>query len=468
MKKIIWPILLLASIGAYAGEKGNGGETVNVDNIPRLRDLVEKTTCQWVSGQVIMTEHKLLNDILKRVSALDWYFGEELKQEILSLDYCFTSRLEKINTNDYGSIITTYNHRASQVAIRLNRQVFIDQEVTVHMPELDRNLLIVHEAMHTYIGSKVYMRNNKVRSQVKAIEAAYNGQIFTTETFQLQMKNNELDFPLSANRLAPFKDGVMYLMGDYSVQRSLLLQAESIDSFFKKMKMIDSFDLAQWHQISLQASTLKNFVGQAVVSEDTEVLKRLLSDSDSVRETTLSILYNAQESSTKDLLKSPEAIEFLMRSFFSELTEKKVEINEEGRIVIKGMEFLSTNESEGTPFTSLLALDQQSYKEAHPKLRSFMNIVKQALSQKDDAFLTKIVYQNPQFYRAFDKSIKTQILSADVSFPLERTTALKKVDTLVDGVWILLKAEVTQTQGASVWKKFTGGIDQKRLGYKIN
>jgi hypothetical protein len=471
MKKVLLPILLMASLNAFPGEKGNGGETLDVNGVLRLRDLVEGTTCSWVDGQEVIDENPILNDVLNRLAAVDWYFSYDLKQEILDLNYCLTKKLVKINTNDFGSLITTYNYRAAQVAIRFNRQVYIDTNISSLMPAYDHAFLIVHEAMHTYLSADTFMRNNKVRSQVKAIESVYGGLISSTYAYHVQMRNNDILFPLSAQKLAAKKENVLYFLGNYEVKRAAIMKETSVEGFYKTMKKIDAFDIAPWHRGSLEQATAANMISLAIENDDVEVLQKFLNDSNSMKELTLSMLYSSPiaEGSfkIKELLADGSTVESLTASLFSQMALKELSKNEHGRLMVSGMELLATRGDASTEFTALIALSRDSSSVVHPKLRFFMEMIKKMIESENQALLEKLIHENPAFYQAFNNTIKGQLTQVNTEFALEQTVALRKVDTLLNGFWSLLKKEVTEEIGNNEWAAFAKKIDVKKLGYEI-
>jgi hypothetical protein len=466
MKKLLLPLVVLASLTAYAGEKGNGGETVDVSGIPRLRDLVENTSCRWADGASIMEANPMVNDVLKRLSYVDWYFAEELKQEIRDLDYCLTGNLVKIDTKDAESLVTTYNFRSSQVAIRLNRQVYLNTLITTDMPEADRAFLLIHESMHSYVLQEEWMRNQKVRSMVRAIEAVYKGEISTTRSFHLQMKNNEIKFPMTSIELRPLKEAVLFVISDYEVRRQMLLSTKSIEEFMKSIRSINPILLAKWHQEALQRTNAEELINSAIAYEDIEVIKMFVNDL-STMDLTLALLYTspaAQDSAViRDFLEAQGSLNPFLRTLLKELLNKEVSINAENRIVVKGMNVLATNwQSDETPFTTLEAVTGNN-DEIHPKMRGLVKLIGNLIAKKDFELLGKMTYENPEFYQAFRKDVKEQIAATRVSFELEKTVAIRKVDTLVDGFWKYTKTQL----GKEAWEKFSSKIDTTKLGYEI-
>jgi hypothetical protein len=475
MKKFLLPAVMLFSLSAHAlvGERGNGGNTVDVDGITRLKDLVDKTICSWVDGEALINKNQILADALKKLSFVDWYFAQDLENEIKSLSYCMTGKLVTIDTNDYDSLVTAYHLKSEQVAIRLNRAVYINESLMNSMPKYDQAFLVIHEAIHTYIDQDAEMRNQKVRSSVRAIESVYKGNLASTRSYHLQMRNNAIDFPFTVEALTSRKDATLFIIGDYAEKRSIIMSENSVERVFDKVKNFPDYLLATWHQDLINYTNVENFVSQAIQQEDLLVLKRMIDAEASVRETTLSVLYSseiAQNNQTiRDFLASEANIQELVSNTFNKISAHTVTKNGQGRLIIPGMELLAKNSSsDETPFTSLEALNSNTYLDLRSELKAFIQHTILLIQNKNDKALDQMIFNNPEFYEAFaTKDLKEKLNATSVSFELERTTALRKVDSLLNGFWKLAKAQIEPQVDRGEWNKFVKKIDQEKLGYTI-
>lgn len=469
MKKFVIPMMMLASLTAYAGEKGNGGETVDVNGVPRLRDLVEKTTCNWVDGAAMVSENALVNTILHRVSALDWYFAQDLRQEILDLDYCLTSRLVRVDTRDIESFVTVYGTKTTQAAIRFNKSVYLDVENFLSMSPEDRAFLMIHETMHSYLPSEDPMRNQNLRSMVKSIYNVYQGKITTTKAFHTQLQNNGIQFPATSAILAPVKKAVIYTISGYETRRQIILGSQSIGKFFEQVRSIKPNLLADWHRSDLESANLSELINAAIVMEDTEVLDVLLKDSKKTREEALLILLSNDFAKESDAIQSflagTDGAENFANDFLKVLASKSVQHNENGRIVVPGMELLSAGADAETPFTGLALPDLTTLSS---KAKIVLDLLANGIQAKNEALLKKLFLENAIFYSAFEvKTLRNQIAQAPAFNEMERTTALRKVDILVQNFWELAAKYVSAKTGKDEWKEFVKRIDTSKLGYEI-
>ena len=474
MKQFLLPAVMLFSLSAYSvGERGNGGNTIDVDGIPRLKDLVDKTICSWVDGEALINKNKILADALKKLSFVDWYFAQDLENEIKSLNYCMTGKLVTIDTNDYDGLVTAYQMKSEQVAIRLNRAVYINESLMNSMPKYDQAFLVIHEAIHTYIDQDAEMRNQKVRSSVRAIESVYKGNLASTRSYHLQMRNNAINFPFTVEALTSRKDATLFIIGDYAKKRSIIMSASSVERVFNNILGFPSDLLAPRHQDLIEYTNVENFVSQAMQQEDLLVLKRMIEAESTIRETTLSVLYSsevAQNNETiRDFLASEANIQDLVSSIFNKISAHIVTKNEQGRLIVPGMELLAKNSSnEETPFTALEALNSNTYLDLRSELKAFIHHTILLIQNKNEKALEQMIFNNPEFYEAFaTKDFKEKLSATSVPFELEKTTALRKVDSLLNGFWKLTKAQIEPQVDRGEWNKFVKNIDQEKLGYKI-
>ena len=93
LTKLTLTTLLLSPITfADEGTRG-GGQTVDVNGHPVLRDLVHDhaTSCDWKFASEVWEENPEIEKILKKLAEIDWYFASDLKKEIHDLSYCYTT-----------------------------------------------------------------------------------------------------------------------------------------------------------------------------------------------------------------------------------------------------------------------------------------------------------------------------------------------------------------------------------------
>jgi hypothetical protein len=465
-------VLNFASFAIAGADGTRGGESVDVSGIPRLRDLVENTTCEWTDGRAMMNKNPLTAEILKRLAMVDWYFAEDLKQEIRDLNYCLTGRLVKIDTRDAENLVTVYSDKTFQAAIRLNRSVYIDRANMGKMPLYDQAFLLIHESIHSYMDYNDPMRNQKLRSMVKAVESVFKGNISTTKMLHLQMENNSINFPLSVDYLKNAKEAVTYVLSDYDARREIILKSQAVGRIFEKIASINPAYLTTWHAPLIISSTLEELVTQAIQTEDVEVLKKLLSDSEAIKEVTLSVLFsseNAQDSEViGDFLSGRGDAQSFVGIIMRDLARHIVTVNDQNRVIVPGMNLLATNGGDEVPFTSLEAHSYKSMGQASPKIKVFLSVLNTAMAKGDMKLLGDLTFKNPDFYEAFGtEGIKEKLAETKFTNDMEKQVALRKVDTLLGGFWLMARVYLSEQNGNKKWDAFAAKIDQQKLGYEI-
>lgn len=474
MKTLTLALGLMLMSTAFAGgaDGTRGGETTpDIDGIPRLRDLVEKTNCEWTDGEALIQKNPLVNDVLNRISYVDWYFASELKKEIQKLDYCQTGKLVKVDTSDQESLVTMYKDRTTQVAIRFKHYVYIDMDHMARMPKHDQAFLLIHEAVHSYMDENVTMRNQKLRSMVKAMESVYLGNMVSTKSFHQQLRNNSIDFPTTVENLNPRKEEVQFLVGDYATRRAGILKALSIRTFFNRLMTIQPGHLAKWHQDLLLKSPFRVFLDQVIQQEDVEVLRKLLKDSDDIREITMETLLTSSFANNSDVLRvfmTGGELQDYLGLVLKALAEMHPQLNDEGRIIAPGIELLTATTDVNLELTTHDAHDFGSFEKAHPRTKLFLRFLASLIAKKRNAELEQHIFNNDMFYQAFSNQVlKAEIKTLDVKYAQERDLALRKVDTVMTGFWTMAKRFITEQSNASKWNAFVKKIDQTKLGYKI-
>ena len=185
---------------AYAGREGGSGTIGGGEQIAGyLRDLVDGGTCIVEMGNdFVKREAPKLEPMLKSLDQTHWILALHLRTEINQLRICvIKNRLKRIRTNDVDGL-TAYHEDSRMVAIRLDDTVFIERAGFRALKPASRAMLMIHEAMHSYIPWETERRNTKLRNIVNAIYE--NGKKpMSAEKFALQLEYSEVAVaPLTA------------------------------------------------------------------------------------------------------------------------------------------------------------------------------------------------------------------------------------------------------------------------------
>lgn len=205
---LFWILSGIAFAGEQDGTRG-GGQTVDVNGHPALRDLVDKTSCIWISASAQAAQEPHFSRILDNLEGENWYLRESIEREMQNLSVCVTEApLISISVEDQD-LVTVYSPvRGKQVAIRLNGTIYLNRALNEQLDEVHRAYLLLHETMHSFLPLGVSMRNTKLRSFVAAAYSLETSPM-PTEQFALQIKNNSIELP--------HLGGVLDLRPDYEI-----------------------------------------------------------------------------------------------------------------------------------------------------------------------------------------------------------------------------------------------------------
>lgn len=207
-------VLLTAPLAqAKEGAEGHGGEVIDIDKRPRLRDLVDKTACAWISAADFGAGISGFGKAVDAIDKVHWYLAYAINDEARSLSVCMTqSALKQIPEDDQEGL-TIYEVDTKQVAIRLNNMIFIDGTLFKKLPTEDRAYLLLHEITHSFIPFDAKRRASKVRNFVYAM-SQNEKSLMTPQQFALQIEQNELDIVSNVQRFAATKDDVLLVLDE--------------------------------------------------------------------------------------------------------------------------------------------------------------------------------------------------------------------------------------------------------------
>src|SRR4051812_37318291 len=91
--------LCLASEGGTSTE--GGGQTVDVDGRPELRDLVNNAVCRWVKGKAFEEKLSYYPRALAGIAKTHWYLADAIQRYGRNVKICLTnSELKVIHADD--------------------------------------------------------------------------------------------------------------------------------------------------------------------------------------------------------------------------------------------------------------------------------------------------------------------------------------------------------------------------------
>lgn len=253
-----------------------GGVTVNINNRPALRDLVDSTTCQWISSsEFVQTYTPGVHDVVKKVRNVHWYLADIFNREIENSIVCLTAGpLKKIPDQDLDAV-TVYDVKTKQAAIRAGQLIFVDMTVFTQMlNQTHRDFLFVHELSQSLIPfdtQNVRRRYDSLRSFVLMLSGE-----FDSEQLALNIEANQVNVPPMSKTLAPYQKSIQAAFNSrVPLSTRAKLSVELGQSFAEQLW---NGDRRKLNETVGQYVEVSDQVRNAIMREDFKLLEYLISE----------------------------------------------------------------------------------------------------------------------------------------------------------------------------------------------
>ncbi|MDH4468076.1 MAG: hypothetical protein QE271_08460 [Bacteriovoracaceae bacterium] len=257
-----------------------GGHVVEVGGRLELVDLVTSATCDWLSGEAMMAKNPHISQLLLKIEKLDWYLALELKREIAYLSWCMTGKLYSISAIDRDSFVQQLINGVQQVAFRYGDSAYIDQFKFLQLTSKSQTYLVFHETLHSYLPMDLEMRKFKLMSLVSTLRKVDDGQITSREALHLSLSKNEMNFPLTANKLEPYKKSIEFLLSNLISQSKIFLQSMDPEKLIdSRLIKVQNF-VAPWDKAILKSpnNVLINIIKETLLTNNLQNAKRILTE----------------------------------------------------------------------------------------------------------------------------------------------------------------------------------------------
>lgn len=172
------------------GTRG-GGETKN----GRIRDLVDPTSVDVVSGTTLLNDKSLIiKEVLKPIQNYNYYLYIQLLDEFADMKFMMTRNLKIIDTDDEDSY--TYTRETNElVAVRdlLTKVARVDRDKIITLTPQEQSYIYIHETFHSFIDANASLRNEKVRGLGKLIFSIYEGILISNVDFNATISALEVN-----------------------------------------------------------------------------------------------------------------------------------------------------------------------------------------------------------------------------------------------------------------------------------
>ena len=485
LNKWITVSVLLACLSpvAHASTEGTrgGGESVDKNGVPILRDVVDPATCDYRSGDEVFAQNPTVAKVLAQVEKLDWYFAFDLKRQMEALNFCFTSHLLRVNTSDNPADRVTDPDSAGptqQAAIRSGGDVYIETPIFDQMSPDSKVLLLIHETTHTYLPMSTVRRNFKLRNMIKAISDVYAGRISTRKSLHLAMSENSINFPLGVDQLDSIKDFVLLVTGDEYVEKSILERTTDVDALLSTQlpdpSTLTEDDAATFAQIA--TDRYGSIMAPICEAKDEDLIGKLASEAKSF-DPAMVCLSDTAVRSDADFVKflvSQAHLAQSIQSTFQELAATKISFQDYRIMISSDVSGISSSPKDSRPVrpvTELIPVRVSTAKHLGSEFRGLIEAIALEAKVGDVDLAIAQTGQSDQFYQAF--SVKFLLEQVDtISDPNveneEKTLALQVIPDVYRGFVQLMLDRVAEVASADAASKIQQSIDFSKLGFNLN
>lgn len=484
-------LLLVASIGIAAasephqyqtieGTRG-GGEFVKRRGYVELRDLLDKTTCDWSSDGQILAEYPEIDEVLGKIAGLDWYLALLLRQEIRAIDWCFTGKLIKVNTRDRDALTVSVVEESEQVAIRMldSREAYVNRDLLNRASHrATRAYTILHEAAHSFLDLDEPQRNTKLRSVIKSLFRAANGQIKSRKKLYDQLRNNGIRIRIDTDALDRYRLLIEYLLGSSEERFAILSRVQDIELFFEQAAAIPRFapGLAQAHQSQISSVTFDSLIQELCADGRTRFVESLFRKPEVKASTWTSCMSAASADPTlRGFLVAQRGFSSGIRDLLERLSRKTFTVRDYRLAVSEVVQALSADSRRNIPFVTFASLTpvpksgQSTFNELG---EAFYGYVKTLVENEAWDAIDREISRNEAFYGAFSfDSLKSQlVMLGDLPIAREKQVAAAMLDEIPRNFWAAFLARLERdlgTERAAQFNAFKSKIDFGRLGLGI-
>lgn len=215
---VMAPCFAQHSTEGGSGSVGGGGEAVVVGNEISLRDLRDRSTCRWQTGDQFARAIPGYSQWLAQIAQSNLLFAIRLSWESEQVRFCMTAvPLRRVRTDDVPTTVYYVEDRRRlptlQAAVRIDNEIYVDSTVYERLSTRSRRFLCVHEFLHSFIPMDTPRRNTKLRSMVASLAHFSEGRM-TAEELRLQAQMNQVSEPLDIDQsLNAFRSDLLKVHG---------------------------------------------------------------------------------------------------------------------------------------------------------------------------------------------------------------------------------------------------------------
>ena len=262
--------LTLGAEEQAGGQEGHGGETIDINGRPRLRDLVDSSVCTWVQASDLTAVSPEYKQIISAIDEVHWYLARTYQEEAEYISVCVTkSALKQIPSEDQDGL-TIYEAETKQVAIRLNDMIFVDGSIYKKLSPQDKAYLLFHELTHSFIPKSAVRRGSKVRNFVHAIFENEQTRM-SRKRFALQIQRNDVQIAAETTGLLDkYRDSLLRALNSENSEE------ERLNASIGAVRALDQLVKRDQDKINALKAKVAPQLARLVASGDVTELERFL------------------------------------------------------------------------------------------------------------------------------------------------------------------------------------------------
>ncbi|HPI40091.1 MAG TPA: hypothetical protein PLJ21_04760 [Pseudobdellovibrionaceae bacterium] len=492
MKKLLQISMILTGLltsNAYAvggsdGTRGGGEGLRTEQGTLRLRDLIDPSICQYRTGEELRKNSKEMNSIFAAIAKMDWYFAAGLKHEVDQLNICFTKQLVHLprwsDDRNWDSVIDYDYTKSEQVAIRFldSHDVYINRsQYAGFESDLDRDFLIIHEAIHSFIPKSIRERREKVLAAVNTLYKVYLGEIVSPVELHKRFDRSEVNYPKASVALKEYRKALEWSLLPTAEQLEVFLKGEKIAPLFVEIEKQELLYASHIEKINKNPSErLSDFL--VITGGNNYAFARLVNSKEDFNNIDQLLVAIGAIQKLSESLDVTELYKLIVESpamikgpkLFAKMQAKALVMGDHYRVMgTNGYSLLGENTQvefqqslpalSVVPFTTTQSLSAE--------VAGFISLIAGVVKREGVASetLNKMIISNNEFYTAFGVSdLLNQLQKLNPPIAREKVYLQRALPQYVRGFRKVLNTIITQQVDEVAAKTIDQKIDWQRLG----
>lgn len=415
--------------------------------------------CHWITGVELKNKVPSLSLFLIKLKNLDWYFTADISNEIENLSYC------------------EWSEQPPALALRRGNQIYLDMEKLLQLSTEIQIQILTSKIVISY-----RLNESQARNLSSAFEKVMNGTLTQSSDLHYQFKQNGLLFPLTAQKLIPYRAAIEFLLLNPVQKLSEVKSDQNFNDLRNALRKIPKEDLHKPHldritKITTTSFSIKNIVQEACQSpamsvENLQSVLLLQLQKPTVIANCLQIRKD-QPSTDLDLLllSTLDVVSNQPQVYWTELFRiighYTIGIKDDVVVIKGGLTELSTETSPETQILKYLEPLDDTTRNA----KGFVNFIDSAIlhlsKMENGSTKLKTLIRSQEFNWAFNTKSTEEWIGMQKISVREKSLAIRNLKLLHQYFWDRLLYGLWSSGHTELTQKLRQWINEQDLGYKI-